>query len=238
MNCRFYIAIVFVIVSLTRLASAATPEEIAKLPSPTQALLNKYPGIGVSVENGRVTSFYGAPMATGKTAEEAAQLWLKVDSLALNVPNLDLHQERNEFLSPNQTVFHYKQFVDGLPVEWGGATILVFHGTPFAVISVSARLVAMAGNGFPPDKIDASAALAVVRSMPAYAEFDIWSSPSLVIYAGEFVGSSPIRTWKFTGGKSSRIQIKGYPSPVDESYTFFVDAGTGHLVFARNNIVN
>ena len=221
---------------LTVLSSAGTVTGADRVYAPDLAatrekLTDQYPGLAVHAEGSGVVALYGRPMTRAPTPAEAAELWLALHRGALGVPQLDLRLQRaNNVHFGRFTVFAYRQFIDGLPVEYGQARLLVLNGRPNRVVYVGARLARRPAAGFRTDAVEAGAAVSSVRQLPAYTHLTQWSDPELVIYVDWGRGGRvpAVRTWKFTG---TRPETDEY-----EAYTFFVDAADGILVRVRNEV--
>ena len=171
---------------------------------------------------------YGA-----ETPDAAAAGFLARWGDALGVAAPDLRIEWQADLGSNHAkVFAYRQYIDGLPVENAIARLLVYNGPQSAVVYASGRLVNVSVDGLDGGDSDGSGAVATVRALPDYAGLIEWSTPQLVVYAGEAdrTRRRPIRAWKFTARTEQTAEFY--------AFTFFVSAGTGRLVHARNEVYN
>lgn len=203
-----------------------------RLPAATQGLLDEYPGLRAEHVGSSVQAIYGVPMTAADTPERAAQWWMEDHSAALGVGDVDLRLVRSNAVGTTQrfTVFVYQQFIDDLPVEMSAARLLVLNGAPNQVVYVGARLAQRPADGYAADSVDGASALASVQATPKYAHLSEWSDPELVVYYGEGLGETErsVRAWKFMGTHPIRSEY--------ESYTFFVNAANGQLVFARDEV--
>ncbi|MDX2149076.1 MAG: hypothetical protein SFZ23_16315 [Planctomycetota bacterium] len=207
-----------------------------ELPAATQNLLQTFPGLRVERFNDRIVALAGKPMTTGQTPAQAAEnFWLQHGSaFGVNNPQLEITRA-SETGSGKFTVFHYKQYVDGLPVDFGMARVLVLNGQQPKVVYAGAKLAKVPAGGFAPIAVDGAVARGTVQNMPAYGMLTEWSEPELVVYYGEGDGDAwitPVRAWAFEGW-GSVMDANGL-RPF--AFRFFVDASNGQLVFARNNI--
>jgi hypothetical protein len=208
--------------------------------SPADQLLGQYPGLMSSTWNDRPIAFAGVPMNGAKSAEQAASDFVNQHADAFGAGQVELVLSRvNELSFGRQTVFAYTQVMDGVPVEFGMARVLVLNTFEDAdaahkVVLASAKLAQRPAEGFADVTVSPEEAVAKARSLPRYAGLKTWSEPELVVFYGEGdfdAWITPIRAWKFVGS-----------DPVDPStptkYTCFVDASTGELVHARNDITH
>lgn len=229
------------VLTLTLMAglSAALPAS-AQLsqtePLSTRAILNKYPGAKAQMDKGRVTALYGKPMSAGRTAEEAVENFLRDDKQGFDVAALDLQPMWSvPFKDKPFTAFVYQQYIEGLPVEYGQARILVRNDQALSQVVLAGAKLAK----FPEGKttlnataITGAAAQQNVARMPEFQLLEEWSEPELVVYFGEGdqeQWSEPRKVWKFQGAIPAIDRLR--------RLTFFVDATTGALVYARNNVL-
>ena len=222
---------VFAVLASAGTVTQAAPVRSAALAAATKKLTEQYPGLAVHAEASGVAVLYGRPMTAAPTPPETAERWLAIHRGALGVPQLDLRLRRaNNMHFGRFTVFAYRQFIDGLPVEDSQTHLLVLNGRPDRVIYVGARLAQRPAAGFRADAIEGDAAVSSVRRRPAYARLTQWSDPERVIYAdwGRDRQAPAARTWKFTGTGSEADEY--------EAYTFFVDAADGMLIHVRNEV--
>ncbi len=212
---------------------AGNPADCDPLPGAAQNLLNQYTGLQVHCSAGTVRSFYGKPMTSGATPDDAAAQWLASHVAAFGITGFDLQlQRRSDIDFGKFTIFVYEQEIGGATVEGGSLRILVLNGSPNRVVYAVARLARVPSGGFAPDTVDASTALQGVQQDPGYAQLDDWGTPEMVVFvADEDIGAgTAVRAWGFFGRKAD-------PSTA-EAYTFFVNAADGNLVYVRNEIYN
>jgi Zn-dependent metalloprotease len=208
------------------------------LPAAAVDLLESYPGSGVVLNHGRVTGVYGVPMTSGRTADEAAAAFLARHGRVFGAEGLDLRIERIDSVSFGKfTVFAYRQYMDGLPVDGGIARVLVRnpardHET-FRVVYAGAKVASRPVGGFEPDALDGAQALALMQAHPLYRHLPSWTLPELTVYFGEGDGDWGVarRAWTFVAEQPDLNQPPA-------KWRFFVDAATGRLLFARNEILH
>ncbi len=219
-------------VVLALVAGAAAPamgDGVVGQPA-IDALTARYPGAHAYIHDGRVMCLYGVKMTQANDPVSAAELFLAQHAPAFGVPGVDLRLEWMSDVSWGKfTNLHYRQYIEGLPVEFGFANVLVRNGQPDAVVYSGARLAKPAPGGFADMAVNAQQALNIIQNMPAYENLGNWSEPELVAFYGE--GDLPqninaVRTWKFSA--HGQGGIFGH-----RAYTFYVDAATGNLTFAR-----
>jgi hypothetical protein len=198
-------------------------------------LMGRYPGLRVSESNGRPLYFYGKPMTTAGDSRLAADTWLSNHGSAFGAGDLSLRYEwENDLTGGRLTVLTYSQQMDGLPVEFGMVKIVVLNGDQgHTVVSAGAKLAPRPEGGFEHAAVTSEQAVATVRAVKAYRTLPLWSDPELVVYFGEGDFAewiTPVRAWKFVGEQPD--------GAFSRKFTFFVDAATGNLVHARNEILN
>jgi len=129
-------------------------------------------------------------------------------------------------------VYAGKQFMDGVPVEYGLTRVLVLNtATDHRVVSVGAKLAQPPSGGFKPDAVGSADAVLAVQKMQAFQDLTIWGAPEMVVFTGQDEFDQPIeavRAWKFTGEHANPEAMR--------TFTFFVDAASGDLVHARYDI--
>ncbi len=204
-----------------------------------EPLATRYPGVSSYEWNGRVLSFAGVPMTSGATARDAAENFLLAHSGEFGAGNLELLLRRSDELDfGRKTVFVYDQFMDGVPVELGAVWITVLNADENGVMthrvaSASAKLAQRPEQAFPADTLSGEDALKRVQASQEYGDLSTWTDPTLVVFYGESdlpKWTDAVRAWKFTGNNNN----PGFP----RKFTFFVDAATGSLLAARNEIHN
>ena len=194
-----------------------------------RSLQERYIGVRTHVDADGGIALYGRHMTSADDSLQASRGWLAEHASALGAIDPDLRLQRETVLgSGGATVYAYEQFIDGLPVEYGTARLLVFNGRRHSVVYAAGRLADRPKGGFAPDRVDAATALATVQDMADYASLTDWSAPRPAILGGN--GSRAVRTWKFTGALPERDRF--------EAYTFFVNAATGALAYVRDEVYN
>ncbi len=226
--------VLLTLVAATWRVSPAPATDLRKqLPEAAVRLMDRFPGLHARVDGEGDISIFGRGMYSAETPEKAAAGFLALYGDALGVAAPDLRIEwQVELGSGNATVFAYRQFVENLPVEYGIARLLVYNGPRSAVVYASGRLVnGLPGEGTRSDT-DGTAAVAAVRGLPDYSFLTVWSQPQLVVYSGETDGlrRAPQRAWKFSGRTEA---LPGF-----RAFSFYVNASTGRLIFARNEVYN
>ncbi len=201
------------------------------------ALQQQYAGVSSESWNGRVLSFAGVPMTSGATARDAAESFLNQHGTDFGAGALELVLRRSDELDfGRKTVFVYDQMMDGVPVEFGAVHVTVLNGTEngapsHRVASASAKLAQRPVAGLPADVLTSDDAIGSVRSMREYKSLKEWGEPSLVVFFGEGdldAWTDATRAWKFEG----RDRNPAFP----RAFTFFVDAASGKLLVARNEV--
>ncbi len=205
-------------------------------PLSTRAVLNKYPGAKAQMDKGRVVALYGKPMAAGRTPEDAVELFLRDDKQGFDVQALDLQPMWSvPFKDKPMTAFVYQQYIDGLPVEYGQARILVHTDQQLSkVVLAGAKLAKMPeGKTLNATGITGAVAQQMVARIPDFQLLEDWTKPELVVYFGEGDREEwiePVKVWKFQGSIAAIDRLR--------KLTFFVNATTGALVHARNDVLN
>jgi len=166
------------------------------------------------------------------TPDAATRAWLDRNRRALGSDEHDLRLERRGRLGRRRaTVFAYRQFIDGLPVEGGLGRLLVSPGGPHRVTYGGFKLARRPAGGFAPDRVTAAEAFDSVRDSAAFGHLPDWTQPELVVLFTDddlVVPTDAIRAWKFSG--------HDLRAPQAEAYTFFVDAADGTLAHVREEI--
>jgi hypothetical protein len=227
---------------LAACAATATADNTVPAPSPTEQLQTLYPGVQFYGWSGRTTAVYGVPMTSAGTALDAARMWLAQHEGALGVgTNLDLRvRDAVEVQDGKFTVVALDQWIDGVPVDFGMARVLVRNDMPAAgqgtVVYVGAKLAREPDNGFAPVKVAPEAAVAIARGNVLYRALPSWTEPELVVWHGE--GDLPewreaVKAWRFVGTNQTGPNAD-LANP--RKFTFFVDASTGQILNVRNEI--
>ncbi len=207
---------------------------------PVTRLLSTYPGLRSEFYKNQVRMFYGMPMTTAATAEQAAQNFLDQHKDAMGIPNLELQIASIDDVDYGRfKAFVYNQTVGGIPVEFAALRLLVLNSRPDsdqpAVVMATGKLAP--ATNFAPDVVTADQALDFVKAIKEYRNLIEWSPPEMVVYFGEGDYQewiTPTRCWKFVG----EVPQIGIENHTRAKFTFFVDAGGTGLKFARNDIIH
>ena len=115
------------IIAFAALSSAMLTLAAVPLPSAAERVRLEYPGLRIYTHEGRVRAVYGRPMTAATTPAESAQLWWERHAESFGVAALELRLAEQRQLGQTEefTVQRYDQFIDGVPVEAGGARLLV-----------------------------------------------------------------------------------------------------------------
>jgi hypothetical protein len=221
-------------------ADGRAPLQNDEVANDTTRLLAAYPGLHSQSYQGRIRAFYGMPMTTGATAEEAAQNFLNLHKGAFEVENLELEIASVDDVDFGRfKAFVYNQTVNGVPVEFGVLRLLVLNSRPDsdqpAVVLATGKLAP--NTTFAPDSVSAEQAKAFVKGIKEYRSLQQFSQPELVVYFGEGdldQWTTPTRCWKFVG----ETPILGGDGSTRRKITFFVDAGGTGLKHARNDVLH
>ncbi len=197
-------------------------------------LRQAFPGVRLHVDEAQVHRFYGKPMTTAATPDEAVDAWLANHSGVFGVGELDLAIDRIDSIQYGEkTVYAFRQHLAGLPVEYSHLRLLTLN----ADLDGNSRVVYVAGllaeepaGGFPALNLDAGQALELIRGQSDYAELSQWSQPELVVFFGETERQPAVRAWKFAGDNGDLANRR--------RYTFYVDAATGDLAYRRDDILD
>lgn len=201
----------------------------------TRALLDAYPGLRVEEWQGRPAMFYGKPMNAAGDARIAAETWIRAHARAFGVGELSLNFNwENDLDHGRMTVFNFAQHMDGLPVEFGVVRVLVLNSPEgHTVVAANAKVAERPAGGFPAATLTAKQAVDSVRAVREYKTLPVWSDPEMIVYFGEGDLEQWItarRVWKFVGEQPIGAFAR--------KFSFFVDAATGELIHARNEILN
>ncbi|MFG0260259.1 MAG: hypothetical protein ACF8LK_07885, partial [Phycisphaerales bacterium JB041] len=218
------------------LACAGAPAAMAEVrtgPAAQDRLTKQYPGVRFFEDQGRTRIIYGNNMTTGNSPREAAEGWLNDHVLAFGAGPLDLDETAafdvrfGEFF-----VFHYKQTMQGLPVDSSVGRVLAHnnHDGTWSVVYAAGLFAPEPEGGFAPMAHTAQDAANFIRGTE-YGRLPQWSAPELVVFQRQTGdGFEAVRAWQFVGENPDLMRR--------EKYTFFVDAATGALLEARNEVHN
>lgn len=213
---------------------ALAQDQGALMPTATQQVLSKYHGAKAEMQKGRVVSVYGKPMTSAAEPFMAAEHWLDENKQAFDVNNLELLPKWDGKVSHGKfTVVAYDQTIEGIPVEFGQARVLVLNKDGQHTVVYAGGKFAKPTKALNEVRVTADQALDGVRNLPMYSMLESWSQPSLVVYFGEGDREDwiePVKAWKFVGQIPAIDRLR--------KLTFIVDASTGALLAARNEILN
>lgn len=201
-------------------------------------LLGDVPGLRISVPAPHQIAFYGMPMAAGQDADAAIVNFLRDYSGAFGVDGIELNETFRSIQGYGKfTAYGYSQTIDGIPVEYGIARILVLNGNPAQVVYVAGNIAQPPAAGTTPT-ITPAEALAIAQAESFVDRNDAtqnfgqflpeWSQPELAIFFGDGQYGDSQLAWKFVG------QNDGDAS--NYRFTFFVDAHDGSLIEARDDV--
>jgi len=223
-------------VGLMGLAAAPTMADDVIIIGGTVA--ENYPGARTLANaSGQVEAFYGVPMTTGATAEQAAMEFLTQHGDEFGVGELTLNlAHQTEVRDGKFTAFLFDQTIDGLPVHLGIGRVLVLdRGTDHAVVYAAGNLALNdAGNLQDQVFLTPAQATAVVRNDVRFTNFVNFSQPELVAYYGDGQGEDGRQT-----RPAYRVTAEhmGYPV-VAQAYEVFVDAETGDQLLVQSVIAH
>jgi len=220
--------------------SAAAPalaqfQPVSPTPAQTQRVLEKFPGSRAQMMGDRVVAVFGKRMDKRATPVEAAEFWLADNAMAFDAGDVALRPVREiPTIDGKFTIFHYEQEMEGLPVEYGMARLLVLNAPDGqSVVFAGAKLAKLAeGATLNPRVITGEQAIDIVAQMPEFFLLEEFTQPQEVVYFGEGDKEqwiNPVRVWKFVGEIPAIDRMR--------KLTFFVDATTGELIHARNDIL-
>jgi len=178
-----------------------------------------------------VRAIYGVPMTAGATPAAAAQGWLSQHADAFGAGEVELDAAfSSTIMSGRFTAFGYTQSIDGMPVEYGNARILVLNATN-EVVYAAGTLAPRPEGGFDPVLVTPEDALLLAQGQlgGAFLGLESWTEPELTVWQGESPWIEPVLTWKVSGGAADVSQ-----NPLGQ--TWFIDASTGEILHARNEI--
>ncbi|MFI4883036.1 MAG: GC-type dockerin domain-anchored protein [Phycisphaerales bacterium JB064] len=217
-------------------AIAAAPAMADDVIGVGQSLQEMYPGVRtLDHDTGAKKMFYGVPMTTGATAQQAAANFLAEHGDEFGVGELTLSVAHETTIRDGKfTAFLYTQTIDGLPVHMGMARVLVLdRGIDHAVVYAAGNLANNAAGDLSQQVfVGDDQALALVRNDVRFANFVNFSQPELVAFFGGAQGEQAGQTrpaWRIT------TEHAGFPI-VDEAYEVFVDAETGEQLLTQSVI--
>ncbi len=188
-----------------------------------------YPEVRVLRDHGRIVALYGTPMTAGATAEAAVLDFVSEHADAFGLPNLELVPRfAHEPGYGAGTVVAFGQTIEGLPVEYARARVMVNNDIG-RVVFASGLLAETPVDGLPTVTVEAADALAALQADARYADYPQWSAPELVIWAGADLDQDARPAWKI-GADGPRADFG--------RFTFFVDAVDGSVLETRNEIIH
>ena len=202
-------------------------------PAAQDRLTAQYPGVRFFEDQGRTRIVYGNNMTTGNSPRLAAEGWLDEHVLAFGAGPLELDETAafdvkfGEFF-----VFHYKQTMHGLPVDSSVGRVLTHnnHDGTWSVVYAAGLFVPAPAGGFAPMTRTGQDATNFIKGTE-FGRLPVWSAPELVVFQRQNgTGFEAVRAWQFVGENPDLMRR--------EKYTFFVDAATGTLLEARNEVHN
>ncbi|UYV12521.1 MAG: hypothetical protein NCW75_14645 [Phycisphaera sp.] len=202
------------------------------------SLADTYPGVRtLEQESGRVEAFYGVPMTTGVTAEQAAMDFLALHGDEFGVGELTLDVAHQTSVRDGKfTAFLFNQTIDGLPVHLGIGRVLVLdRGVDHAVVYAAGNL-AQNAEGDLQDLVflTPAQATAIVRNDMRFTNFVNFSQPELVAYYGGGQGEEAGQT-----RPAYRVTAEHVSFPVvDQAFEVFVDAETGEQLLVQSVIAH
>ncbi len=199
----------------------------------SQDLMRSFPGVRVYVDGSRDRIFYGVSMTRGATPRVAVEGWLGAHGDAFGVGELELVETWNGDVRDGKFwSFSYTQSLEGLPVELSPGRVLARandDGT-WSVVYAAGLFASLPEGGFTPMTRTAQDAVNFIKGSD-YGKLPMWSEAELVAYQIETAdGFEAVRAWKFVGENPDLVER--------EKYTFFVDAATGGLLEARDEVHN
>lgn len=198
-------------------------------------MVRQFPGLQTYQWEGKTQMIYGVPMLMAPTSEAVASQWISRYATAFGAGALDLELvSQYDFEDGAKTVFTYSQRLDGIPVEFGMVKVITLNTAEGStVVSGSAKIAAMPEGGLRESKLTGEQAVSTIRAMREYRSMPLWGEPEMVVYQGEgdFANwITPTVVWKFTGEMPVGTMAR--------KFTFLVDANSGHLIHARNEILH
>jgi hypothetical protein len=221
--------------ALTLLAgSAAALAGNTSGPQARADLVQEFPGVRVYQDGPRTRILYGKPMTTAATPREAIDGWLAAHGDAFGVGDLRLVESWSGDVRFGEFwVASYTQTLGGLPVELSPGRVLARNngdGT-WSVVYAAGVFASLPEGGFAPMTRTGLDAVNFVRSSEQFGQLPAWSGAELVAWQSETeAGVEGVRAWKFVGENPDLLNR--------EKYTFFVDASTGALLEARDEVHN
>ena len=210
--------------------------------APGDAALNQlkaqYPGVLVLESPGGQRSLYGRTLNDAKSAAQAANDFVNAHRAVFGAGTDDLAiREHNQANFGALDNFVFSQRLAGLPVENAFISVVVrtlpaAQGLPDPLVHavVLAQGLTAPATTFAPIQYDAKQAQDGVRGMKGYDDLTDWfDNAEMVVYFDPAQPQvAPVRAWKFSAAHITPDNPR--------AFTFFVDAASGALVHARNDI--
>ncbi|MBC8309017.1 MAG: hypothetical protein H8E83_00710 [Planctomycetes bacterium] len=196
---------------------------------------------------GKVTKMVAPDMATGRTAEKAAQNFLRTWSHSLGVDESDFIAEgpfadghhlqqimyNKETGEHKFTGVYYKQTVDGLPVYGSRLMVLSRNVEGFPIVNATVDLRDVKGFKKPRRMMNNSA-LALMAAATRFGNAVTTTNPVLMVYAGsqeEHVEPRAVLVFEAQVGG-------GWDPDTYQKAELLVDAETGEILFEKNLILH
>jgi hypothetical protein len=197
-------------------------------------LMREFPGVRVHQDGVRTRTIYGRSMTTAGSPEAAADRFLATHGDAFGVGQLRLVQTDSiDMRDGSMHVFHYTQTLGGLAVELSPGRVLTRANGDgsWSVVYAAGLFASLPEGGFVPMTRTGQDAVNFVRSSEQFDHLPVWSGAELVVWQRQTeTGFEGVRAWKFVGEIPDLV--------TREKYTFFVDAATGALLEARDEVHN
>jgi hypothetical protein len=203
-----------------------------------KGILEEYPGLKRFESQGRTLAFFGRPMVGAAEPVAAADRWLALHDSSFGMgAKLDLRLDRVEELTnpagARFTLMTYRQYVGGVPVEFGSAKILVLNpaapGGEYQTVYAAAKVAE--DVALKPIAWSEEQAMAVPAQYQKFAGLKAEGRPELAVFYGEGDFDAPVTpalAWKFVLSNAQGTA----------RYTCFVDVSSGELLHARNDILH
>ncbi|QKK07068.1 MAG: hypothetical protein HND58_02085 [Planctomycetota bacterium] len=198
-----------------------------------QDLMQQHPGVRMWHDGDRSRIVYGQKMTMADSPRVAAETFLSEHGDVFGVGSLDLVENWSGDVSFGKFwAYQYAQEIDGLPVDSSPGRVLVrdnMDGT-WSVVYAAGMFADRPEGGFAPMTRTGAEAVAFIKGSK-FGRLPVWSTPELVAFqVNSEDGMVAARAWKFVGENPDLVRR--------EKYTFFVDAATGTLLEARNEVHN
>ena len=227
----------------------ASPFAFATAPSQLSMaqLRQDHPKLRTMEVDGNITKMVAPQLATGRTAQDAAESFIQTWSHALGVDAKDFIAEGpfedGHFIQPimyNQetgeykfTGVYFKQMADGLPVYGTRLMTLVKNTQDNPVVNVTVDLRDVAGFKQPRRLVNNSA-LALISAATRFGSSVVITDPELMVFAGtKETHNEPRAALVFEATVGSQIDGDSY-----QKAELIVDAETGDILQETNRILH